>query len=105
MRVRFTVIAVRVSHTRTAVGERDGIRSRRMRIGVPKETAAGEHRVALVPEVVAKLKARGLDVLVQSGAGAEALLSDGAFTEAGALISDDTSAIWSSDVLVTIAPP
>ena len=40
-----------------------------MRIGVPKETAADEHRVALVPEVVSKLKAKGLDVLVQSGAG------------------------------------
>src|SRR5438132_794950 len=46
-----------------------------MRIGVPKETAAGEHRVALVPEVVSKLKARGLDVMVQAGAGAAALLA------------------------------
>ena len=54
-----------------------------MRIGVPKETAAGEHRVALVPEVVSKLRAKGLDVLVQSGAGADALLPDAAFAEAG----------------------
>jgi len=46
-----------------------------MRIGVPKETAAGEHRVALVPEVVAKLKAKGLDVVVQGGAGDDALLT------------------------------
>jgi H+-translocating NAD(P) transhydrogenase subunit alpha len=76
-----------------------------MRIGVPKETAAGEHRVALVPEVVSKLKAKGLDVVVQSGAGADALLSDGAFTEAGAQISADAGEIWSSDVVVTIAPP
>ena len=45
-----------------------------MRIGVPKETAAGEHRVALVPEVVTKLSGRGLDVVVQEGAGAGALL-------------------------------
>src|ERR1700689_1269146 len=44
-----------------------------MRIGVPRETAVGEHRVALVPEVVSKLKAKGLDVLVQSGAGTDAL--------------------------------
>ena len=57
-----------------------------MRIGVPKETAAGEHRVALVPEVVSKLGAKGLDVLVQSGAGADALLPDAAFAEAGAQI-------------------
>ena len=55
-----------------------------MRIGVPKETAAGEHRVALVPEVVRKLKAKGLEVLVQAGAGADALLPDDAFEAAGA---------------------
>jgi proton-translocating NAD(P)+ transhydrogenase subunit alpha len=76
-----------------------------MRIGVPKETAAGEHRVALVPEVVSKLKSKGLDVLVQKGAGADALLSDAAFVEAGAQITDDASEVWRSDIVVTIAPP
>ena len=76
-----------------------------MRIGVPKETAADEHRVALVPEVVSKLKAKGLDVLVQSGAGSDALLSDSAFADAGAQISADAGEIWGSDVVVTIAPP
>jgi len=76
-----------------------------MRIGVPKETAAGEHRVALVPEVVSKLKAKGLDVLVQSGAGTDALLSDAAFTDAGAQVTDDAAEVWKSDVVVTIAPP
>jgi H+-translocating NAD(P) transhydrogenase subunit alpha len=76
-----------------------------MRIGVPKETAAGEHRVALVPEVVSKLKAKGLDVVVQSGAGADALLPDAAFAAAGALVSGDVSEIWGSDAVVTIAPP
>jgi NAD(P) transhydrogenase subunit alpha len=76
-----------------------------MRIGVPKETAAGEHRVALVPEVVGKLKAKGLDVVVQSGAGADALLTDEAYAAAGAQISADASQIWGSDVVVTIAPP
>jgi H+-translocating NAD(P) transhydrogenase subunit alpha len=76
-----------------------------MRIGVPKETAAGEHRVALVPEVVGKLQAKGLDVLVQSGAGEGALLSDEQFTEAGAKISTDAAEVWRSDVVVTVAPP
>jgi NAD(P) transhydrogenase subunit alpha len=76
-----------------------------MRIGVPKETAAGEHRVALVPEVVHKLKAKGLDVLVQDGAGADALLPDDAFVAAGARMTGDAAEIWSSDVVVTIAPP
>jgi NAD(P) transhydrogenase subunit alpha len=93
-----------------------------MRIGVPKETAAGEHRVALVPEVVSKLGAKGLDVLVQSGAGADALLPDAAYVEAGAQIAGtpgaggdpdragagghlDLAEVWGADVVVKIAPP
>jgi H+-translocating NAD(P) transhydrogenase subunit alpha len=87
-----------------------------MRIGVPKETAAGEHRVALVPEVVSKLGAKGLDVLVQSGAGADALLPDAAYAEAGAQIIGtperpgagghlDLAEVWGADVVVKIAPP
>jgi NAD(P) transhydrogenase subunit alpha len=76
-----------------------------MRIGVPKEMAAGEHRVALVPEVISKLTAKGLEVLVQSGAGADALLSDDAYTQAGASVSSDAGEIWRSDVVVTISPP
>jgi NAD(P) transhydrogenase subunit alpha len=76
-----------------------------MRIGVPKETAAGEHRVALVPEVVGKLKGKGLDVLVQSGAGTDALVPDAAFTEAGAELTQDAAEVWRSDVVLTIAPP
>ncbi|MDQ6811056.1 MAG: Re/Si-specific NAD(P)(+) transhydrogenase subunit alpha [Actinomycetota bacterium] len=76
-----------------------------MRIGVPKETAAGEHRVALVPEVVSKLKAKGVDVLVQEGAGADALLPDAAFAQAGAQITASASEVWESDLVVTIAPP
>ena len=76
-----------------------------MRIGVPKETAAGEHRVALVPEVVSKLKARGLDVMVQAGAGAAALLPDHAFADAGASIAADAAEVWASDLVVVISPP
>jgi H+-translocating NAD(P) transhydrogenase subunit alpha len=76
-----------------------------MRIGVPKETAVGERRVALVPEVVSKLKAKGLDVVVQSDAGADAMLTDAAFIEAGAQITTDAAEVWQSDVVVTIAPP
>ncbi len=76
-----------------------------MRVGVPKETAAGEHRVALVPEVVGKLKAKGLEVLVQRGAGADALLPDDAFAAAGAELSDAAAEVWRSDIVVKIAPP
>jgi len=76
-----------------------------MRVGVPKETAPGEHRVALVPEVVGKLKAKGLDVVVQSGAGADALLPDAAFVDAGAQMSADAKEVWGADIVVKIAPP
>jgi NAD(P) transhydrogenase subunit alpha len=76
-----------------------------MRVGVPKETAAGEQRVALVPEVVGKLKAKGLDVLVQRGAGAGALLPDDAFEQAGAQLTDSAEEVWKADVVVKIAPP
>jgi H+-translocating NAD(P) transhydrogenase subunit alpha len=76
-----------------------------MRIGVPKETAAGERRVALVPEAVSRLKAKGLEVVVQKGAGEQALLPDAAFAEAGARISADPAEVWKSDVVLTIAPP
>ena len=72
-----------------------------MRIGVPKETAAGERRVALVPEVVRKLKGKDHEVVVESGAAAGALLPDEQFTEAGATIGDP----WDADVVVKVAPP
>jgi H+-translocating NAD(P) transhydrogenase subunit alpha len=80
-----------------------------MRIGVPKETADGERRVALVPEVVGKLThPQGADasppvVLVQRGAGAGALIPDDAFVEAGAELVDD--APFDADVVVKVAAP
>ena len=72
-----------------------------MRIGVPKETAEGERRVALVPEVVRKLSAKDHEVVVESGAGRAALIPDELFTEAGATIGDP----WGADVVVKVAPP
>jgi NAD(P) transhydrogenase subunit alpha len=76
-----------------------------MNIGVPKETAEGERRVALVPEVVQKLKSAGIDVLVQRGAGAEAMIPDAQFEAAGATLTDDPAAIWQADVVAKVAPP
>ncbi|UUY02003.1 Re/Si-specific NAD(P)(+) transhydrogenase subunit alpha [Svornostia abyssi] len=73
-----------------------------MRVGVPKETAEGEQRVALVPEVIKKLSAAGHEVVVQPGAGAGAMIPDAHFADAGATLSDD---VWSSDVVVKVAPP
>jgi NAD(P) transhydrogenase subunit alpha len=76
-----------------------------MRVGVPKETVPGEHRVALVPEIVGKLGKRGIEVVVQSSAGADALLDDALFTGAGATVTDDPAAVWACEVVVKVAPP
>jgi H+-translocating NAD(P) transhydrogenase subunit alpha len=80
-----------------------------MQIGVPTETAAGERRVALVPEVVRKLTGGTagegggqLEVVVQRGAGAGALIPDTHYEEAGATLTDD---VWGADVIVKVAPP
>ncbi len=73
-----------------------------VRVGVPKETAEGERRVALSPEVTKKLVAKGVTVTVEPGAGAAALIPDEAYTDAGATLGAD---VWSADVVVTVAPP
>ena len=75
-------------------------------VAVPAETAPGERRVALVPEVVAKLKGAGLDVAVQAGAGRAAWASDDDYAEAGARIAPDLGAVLSgADIVVKVAPP
>jgi NAD(P) transhydrogenase subunit alpha len=76
-----------------------------MRVGVPKETAPGERRVALVPEVVRKLAGRKVEVVVQAGAGEAALIPDEAFAEAGAKVTQDAGEVWGADVVVKVAPP
>jgi H+-translocating NAD(P) transhydrogenase subunit alpha len=75
-----------------------------MKVAVVKETAPGERRVALVPEAVAKLRAAGLDVLVETGAGAGAWFSDDSFTEAGAAIADRDE-LARADALVMVGRP
>ena len=76
-----------------------------MRVAVPTETAPGERRVALVPDVVRRLTANGFEVTVQHGAGAEAMIPDVAFLDAGADVSSDATDIWGADVVVKVAPP
>jgi NAD(P) transhydrogenase subunit alpha len=75
-----------------------------MKIGVPTETASGERRVALVPEVVSKLTGQDHEVLVQRGAGSEALIPDQQYEQAGATLVDQ-AAVWQADVVVKVAPP
>jgi NAD(P) transhydrogenase subunit alpha len=76
-----------------------------MQIGVPKESVAGERRVALVPEVVRKLTAQGHHVVIERGAGAAAMIPDAQFEDAGAALADDLSAVYGSDAVVKVAPP
>jgi H+-translocating NAD(P) transhydrogenase subunit alpha len=75
-----------------------------MRVGVPKETAERERRVALVPEVVRKLTQKEHEILVEAGAGQGAMIPDALFEEAGAKVAD-SGAVWGADVLVKVAPP
>jgi len=74
-----------------------------MIVGVPRESVPGERRVALVPDLVAKLRQAGLDVAVQTGAGAEAGFLDAAYVEKGARIESDVLA--QADVIIKVQPP
>ncbi len=77
-----------------------------MQIGVPKESAESERRVALVPEVVRKLSGGdGVEVVVERGAGAGALIPDGQYEEAGARMAGDPAAVYESEMVVKVATP
>src|SRR5262252_4431417 len=76
-----------------------------MKVGVLKETAPGERRVALVPEMLARLRGAGLDMLVQSGAGDGAWFADSAYAEAGAAIVSRTELLADADIVVGIGRP
>ena len=72
-----------------------------MRLGVTRETAPGERRVALVPETAAKLSAAGFDIVVEPGAGEAASFLDQAYTDAGATLASP----WEADILVKVRKP
>ena len=75
-------------------------------IGVPKEAAAGEKRVATVPEVVEKLIKLGFKVAVESGAGDAANCSDDVYRAAGAEIADSAAKLWAeSDIVFKVCVP
>jgi H+-translocating NAD(P) transhydrogenase subunit alpha len=76
-----------------------------MRVGVPKETAEGERRIALVPEVVRKLTGEGHDVVVEADAGAAALIPDALFEEAGATVAGEVGAAWDVEVVAKVQRP
>ena len=72
-----------------------------MKVGVVRETAPGERRVALVPETAGKLVAAGFEVVVEPNAGAAASFPDEAYREAGATLASP----WDADVVVKVRKP
>ena len=76
------------------------------RIGIPREIFPGEKRVATVPDVVTKLVKLGFGVVVETGAGDLADLSDEAYREAGASIAPGAAELWNgSDIVFKVRPP
>jgi NAD(P) transhydrogenase subunit alpha len=77
-----------------------------MKIGVPHETAEGETRVALTPQIAEQLIADGAEVLVQAGAGEASSNTDEAYREAGATIVPDAPALYGeADVVLRVGRP
>ncbi|RFA12987.1 NAD(P) transhydrogenase subunit alpha [Subtercola boreus] len=74
-------------------------------IGVLEETAAGERRVALDPDTVARLKSADRDVLVEPGAGEQASFPDAAYRQAGAILATRAEIIGQCDVLAVLHAP
>jgi H+-translocating NAD(P) transhydrogenase subunit alpha len=74
-----------------------------VRVAVPTETRPGECRVALVPDAVTRLRAAGLEVVVQSGAGGRAFFPDAAYRNAGAEVVD-ADVLADADIVTTVAP-
>ena len=77
-----------------------------MRIGIPKETYAGEKRVATTPEVAAKLIKLGYSVAIEQGAGANADLADAAYQAVGVEVLPDAASLWASaDIVLKVRGP
>jgi NAD(P) transhydrogenase subunit alpha len=77
-----------------------------MVVGIPRETAPGERRVALVPEAVKRLAAAGVGAVVESGAGAAASYLDEDYRDAGAEVVDGADALYGrADVVCKVARP
>ncbi|BBY94958.1 NAD(P) transhydrogenase subunit alpha [Mycobacterium gallinarum] len=72
-----------------------------MIIGIPRESLAGETRVAATPQTVGQLLKLGYTVVVESGAGAASSFADAAYVEAGASVGDP----WAADVVLKVNAP
>jgi len=76
-----------------------------MKIGVPKETASGEARVAMTPQSAKELRKLGYDCLIQKGAGAAAGFPDAAYKEAGVTVTTGAGVWKDADVVAKVRPP
>src|SRR6201995_6031022 len=76
-----------------------------MKVGVIKEDAPGERRVALVPETLPNVQAAGAEVLVETGAGEAAWFPDSAYAAAGATIVSGPELYDQADVILTVTRP
>ena len=76
-----------------------------MKLGVPKETAAGETRVAVVPDTAKRLAEDGVEVLVEHGAGAPAAFPDSAYEQAGARLTGAEELYAVADVVCKVQKP
>lgn len=79
---------------------RDVVTGDRLTIGVPKEIAAGEKRVSLIPETVARLISGDVDIVVESGAGEGSFISDEDYVAAGAIIVPDRTTVYERAQLI-----
>ncbi len=82
-----------------------GKRSKRLQIGIPRETSYQENRVALVPDAVAVIVSHGHEVVVETNAGKNAHFEDRLYSEAGAQIAYDRKEVFKCDLVLKVAPP
>jgi H+-translocating NAD(P) transhydrogenase subunit alpha len=77
-----------------------------MRVAVPKERARDERRVALTPDVVARMSKQGFEILIEQGAGVASSFPDAAYAEAGARVVADTAQLYrDAEVILKVQPP
>ncbi len=76
-----------------------------MQVCVPRESAPGEHRVALTPDAAAKLRSSGFDVVVERGAGVLAGFPDEQYAESGVELADRASLLADADAVIRVGKP
>jgi NAD(P) transhydrogenase subunit alpha len=76
-----------------------------MRVGIPRETAPGETRVAAVPDIARKLSQKGIELVVEAGAGEGSHMPDDAYRDAEIAVAEDSGQVWGADVVAKVRAP